>query len=393
VSDKSPLPRGWQHPESITLVCMSSSGDSPNSMQEASPGENVAVRTRWVIPLVLLGVSLGMSLAAMELGLRIWKGNLTGVPDPNPGISMIGHVYPGSYDLDLGYAPTPGAAALNPIWRTSAHISADGVRSNGRSQVEPTGPPIVAVGDSFTYGDEVNDRDTWPAALERLTGRPVVNGGVFGYGFDQIVLRSESLMHETEADTLIVSLIADDIRRCEYSYRYSWKPYFDVVDGKLIRGHDPVPLPDVEPPGENSLHGALRWSFLADFVLRRVDPHDWIVRGSVRIHRRGEEVARALVNRLADAAAVGGHRLLLVVQWLPKAESYHIGAVIEQARARRVEVLVVEPVLRVAIKNSPLGVKEFFNVRSVPGISAQVGHMSPAGNQFIAEFIAEAVKQ
>jgi hypothetical protein len=65
-------------------------------------------RSRWLIPLVLVSVSFASSLLAMELGLRIWKGSLTGSPDSNPGISMIGHVYPGSYDPALGYAPTMG---------------------------------------------------------------------------------------------------------------------------------------------------------------------------------------------------------------------------------------------------------------------------------------------
>ena len=31
----------------------------------------------------------------------------------------------------------------------------------------------------------------WPARLKRLLERPVLNGGVFGYGLDQIVLRAE----------------------------------------------------------------------------------------------------------------------------------------------------------------------------------------------------------
>ena len=43
----------------------------------------------------------------------------------------------------------------------------------------------MAVGDSFTFGDEVNDGQTWPAQLQQLTGRRVINGGVSGYGFDQ----------------------------------------------------------------------------------------------------------------------------------------------------------------------------------------------------------------
>jgi hypothetical protein len=33
------------------------------------------------------------------------------------------------------------------------------------------------------------DEETWPTQLQRLTGRRVLNGGVTGYGFDQMVLQ------------------------------------------------------------------------------------------------------------------------------------------------------------------------------------------------------------
>lgn len=52
----------------------------------------------------------------------------------------------------------------------------------------------MAVGDSFTYGEYVGDLDAWPAQLQRLTGRSGLNGGVSGYGLDQIVVRAERLM-------------------------------------------------------------------------------------------------------------------------------------------------------------------------------------------------------
>ena len=52
---------------------------------------------------------------------------------------------------------------------------------------------LLATGDSFTYGAEAADADTWPARLQGLLHLRVANGGVPGYGLDQIVLRSERL--------------------------------------------------------------------------------------------------------------------------------------------------------------------------------------------------------
>lgn len=349
-----------------------------------------ANRRRWRVPLLALLwlSSTVLSLLGLEVGLRLVKGvGFAEIPDPFAEVSMIGRVYPGSFDSHLGYVPTPGAFAPNPIWHTSAHIRRDGVRSNGADRPTPEGIPLVAVGDSFTYGDEVNDRDTWPAQLERLLGRPVINGGVFGYGLDQAVLRSEVLLEETSANYLIVSLIPDDVTRCEFSYRYSWKPYFDIEAGALVRRNDPVPPPSVAPPGEGLLRRSLRRSFLADFVLRRLDPNDWLVRGSVRVHKRGEEVSRHLLDRLADHAKERGHGLLVMLQWLPGESTRRAEPFIARARERGVEVLLIEKLLRRAIDSGEASQETFFHMRSVPGNPKQVGHMSAEGNRFVAEAI------
>jgi hypothetical protein len=345
------------------------------------------LRNPLLLGLLLLGSTL-LCVVGLEVGLRIFKGvGLGGTPDPFERVSMIGQAYPGSYDPKLGYAPTPGARAPNPIWGTTAHIRMDGVRSNGADRPTPVGIPLVAVGDSFTYGDEVDDRDTWPAHLERLLERPVINGGVFGYGLDQAVIRSEALMERFAADYLIVSLIADDVTRCEYSYRYAWKPYFDVDSSGLVRRNDPVPPPSMSPPGEGALRSGLRRSFLADFVLRRLDPNDWLLRGSVRVHRRGEEVSRLLVDRLADAAQERGHGLLIMLQWMPGASSQRAQPLIERARSRGVDLLLIESSLRREIDSSKFTREHFFHVRSVPGYPEQVGHMSAEGNGFVAASI------
>lgn len=340
-----------------------------------------------MLGLVLLGSSV-LSLIGLEVGLRLAKGvGFSVIPDPFAEVSMIGRAYPGSFDPHLGYVPTPGAKAPNPIWKTTAHIRWDGVRSNGEERPTPTGVPLVVVGDSFTYGDEVDDGDTWPAQLEGLLERPVINGGVFGYGLDQAVLRSEVLLEKFAADFLIVSLIADDVTRCEYSYRYSWKPYFDIESDALVRRNDPVPSPGFSPPGEGPLRRSLRKSFLADFVLRRLDPSDWLVRGSVRVHKRGEEVSRLLIDRLADAAQERGHGLLVMLQWVPGGSSSRADALVERARERGVDLLLIEKPLRRAINSSEFSMESFFHVRAVPGNPKQVGHMSPEGNRFVAAAI------
>jgi hypothetical protein len=69
---------------------------------------------------------------------------------------MLGAMYPARYDPLLGYAPTPGVHDLSGAVAT---IDARGLRENG-GPAPPPGPSILAVGDSFTFGDEVGDGST-----------------------------------------------------------------------------------------------------------------------------------------------------------------------------------------------------------------------------------------
>ena len=362
------------------------------SDSSGEPGAVARLERRGRSPLLLAGLailvaSLG-SLAFLEVALRIGRGSLLALPDPGGEIHMLGRLYPGSYDPRFGFVPTPGVASEN-VWGTTVTITPDGVRSNG-NPAPPAGAPIVAVGDSFTYGDEVDDDETWPSELERLLGRPVVNGGVFGYGFDQVALRAEALLERfPAADTLVVSLIPDDVLRCEYAYRYAWKPYFDVEEGRLVLRNVPVPPPHQGQPGESPWRRGLRWSLLADFVMRRLDPEGWLLPDSLRVHRQGVAVARLLVDRLADHAQRRGHRLLLMLQWHPLWDGDPADPVLERAAERGIEVLRVEPLLRAAMGSERGSAHRFFYIETESEGEIRVKHMNPAGNAQVARYLAE----
>lgn len=293
-------------------------------------------------------------------------------------------LWPQEYHPRLGYVPRPDyRAPAGAAW--SVRTEADGLRSNGG--VRPAGGPILAVGDSFTFGDEVADEDTWPANLERELGLAVLNGGVPAYGFDQTVLRAEDLLASRPVRGLIVSLIADDLRRCQLSvFCGAPKPYFDVSAGALELRNVPVPRPLASRP-------------LIAGLLRRSRLLNWIRQATLvmerREHRRGSEVAHLLLRRLGEQTRRGLPVLLLIQGPTPDG----------RATATRFRDSVL-PTLRgledvaaasgVASLNLVAAAWDEFQQhparRRALFLRDGEGHMTPAGNAWVAGHVARKLR-
>jgi len=88
------------------------------------------------------------------------------------------------------------------VYSVSASVDIDcrGFRTNGHDENNGGSPVILALGDSFTFGFGVGNRETWPARLEatlRKGGCPtarVINAGTISYGvFQELDLLMEHL--------------------------------------------------------------------------------------------------------------------------------------------------------------------------------------------------------
>jgi hypothetical protein len=341
---------------------------------------------------LLAAASVAATVVAAELALRIARGDLFARPSSGSGPMRLADSrgsYPAAYDPRLGYALRTGTSGTGNVWDRAVTIGADGLRESGGPR--PPGRPILALGDSFTFGDEVDDADTWPAQLEAMLGRPVLNGGVFGYGLDQIVLRGEQLLDgaASAADAVILSVLPEDVLRCEYSYRYAWKPYFEIANGELVLRNVPVPRPHEGPPGESRLRRGLRQSFVADRAFRWLDPDGWGVPDSVHVHRDGGEVARRLLERWIARMRGERRALLLVIQWSPQMIDVPVADLVTFARDRGVPVLELRPVLEPIVRSRGIGAAFYLHMQ--PGQSG-IGHMNPAGNRITAEAIEAALR-
>ena len=349
-------------------------------------------RTRNLVAIGLNGLFVVAStlfgLAVLEAVIRVWQGTgsrLRAVAAP------LRLPAPAAHDPLLGYIPQPNSLSLENYWDNRVTVTADGTRSNGNDS-RPQGPPILAVGDSFTFGDEVDDHETWPAHLERLTGRRVNNAGVFGYGFDQMVLRAEQLLERLDPapELLIVSLITDDVKRCEFSYRYAWKPYFEIDHGALTLRNVPVPTPDAQLPFEPPWQRWARMSLLGGRVMTRLHPDGWLLPQSVRVHEQGIEVSELLVDRLRDRFP--DLAMLFVLQWDPNRADQAALPALARAKRRGIPTLRMKPILRSVIGFDDDRIGELFFVQGGPG-GVKTRHMHDAGNRVVAKLIAERLRE
>ena len=333
--------------------------------------------------ILLVLAAILVSLGVLELGLRTWFwGYLFTWPNfVLEARTVLAQGDSGRYVHDdrLGYVPRAGYAA------PGLTIEADGRRSTG---APAPGAPILAVGDSFTFGAEVTDPQTWPAQLQHIVGRRVINAGVSGYGFDQIVLRAEALAPFYKPDAIVVAFIADDIRRTEMRRLWSAdKPYFDIENGMPVLRNVPVP-PRADPKTTLTFwQSTLGYSLLFDFILRRLDLlHDWFG-DHVRVHPpgTGERIACLLTKRLADLQRSSGARVLVVAEYDPVVWADPAFA----ARQRE----MTGALLGCAQKQG-LATLDSYDAMAATAKPRQLyvlWHMNEAGNALIARLVATAL--
>jgi len=93
-----------------------------------------------------------------------------------------------------------------------AQLAACG-RKPPRAQALPAGATVLALGDSLTSGVGASADTAYPAALQRLTGWKVINGGVSGDTSAQALDRLPSLLRQHQPALVIVSIGGNDFLR------------------------------------------------------------------------------------------------------------------------------------------------------------------------------------
>jgi len=335
--------------------------------------------------IALLAASIVLTLAVLELACRLERGRYYLLHWPNLVLdsregaaryldqAMV-------HDDELGYVPRP-----SHVHRDAAHDD-EGLRWTPAPAGLAPRPLLLATGDSLTYGAEVGDADTWPSRLQDLLGVRVLNGGVPAYGLDQVVLRSERLARQFQPQAIVVSFIADDLRRNELSRFVGFNKPHLIQAGDELAPAGPVPPPQPARQSLSRWDRLIGWSVLFNIVLRRLGwPEDWPA-DSVRVlpSGAGERMACPLMRRLAAL----GVPVLVVAQYDPDAWGDNPRIAGEQRRQASV-------VLRCAAQ-AGLATLDTYAALDQPGnrrLFMPEGHLIAEGNALTATAVAAALER
>ena len=141
------------------------------------------------------------------LGYEIYLRSVNYLPlSPQTRASILS--FPQAYHFNpvLGWDLTPGTQSFAPVspqaHATRARLLASGERATSPVAASPSAklaPQVIFLGDSFTFGDGLNDQETYPWVLQLKAPQLAVhNFAVPGYGTCQVYLKLKELLRSAQ---------------------------------------------------------------------------------------------------------------------------------------------------------------------------------------------------
>jgi hypothetical protein len=151
-----------------------------------------------------------------------------------------------AYDVTKGWRPQSNLRNMQVFDNRVLNTNSRGLRGTSEFPYErtPGKQRILIFGDSFTYGDDVSDHETYSYYLQQLLpNAEIINMGVHGYGHDQmlVLLQEEGIKYKP--DIVILGFVTADMNRNILHFRDYAKPRFIVERNTLRLIGSPVPPP------------------------------------------------------------------------------------------------------------------------------------------------------
>ena len=312
------------------------------------------------------------------------------------------------HDAELGWVNQPGLSLPNMYGPgVDLHIDERGFRvaSRGTARAAGSGPRAVCSGDSFTFGVGVADDRTWCAMLAAMgPGVTTVNMGQGAYGLDQAYLRYKRDGAKLAHDVQVFAYITDDVRRMQSTTAYGLnKPRLELRNDSLVTTNVPVPqfnahvgryrLAEVVR-NELRLMRLFRWArdslFHGQGIQRAGLTGTWTARDSLTwmtVRRVVDDLVR--VNDAKGSTLVVVHLPVFQEYWTSEADPWR-----ERMRGAAAGGAFVFVDLVEALRRFPAdSAGQMFIGFDIPGYAEGFGHLSVAGNAWVAGQLERSLQE
>ena len=322
-------------------------------------------------------------LCLVELTLRVkhHKFALTNFVEENWNLATW--EFPIQHDTKLGWIPKERYTTSSKDSKVTLTILNKGIRANGPDTFRRSNNKerVLAVGASTVFGSQVSDNETWPALLEKEANQEVLNGGVFAYGLDQVILRLDQLIPELRPSRVILGIHPDNFNQVTMSQKYGKKPYFEVVGNTLVLRNTPVPPTKKEL---TSYQKTMGYSYLAHYLLSKLSPQFWLEsHGEIKVHNQEREVSCLLLKEYSRLCAANKMKCSILFQYfkttVPEARNkvLALNSCIDKSS---VKIWDTYQPLETVKANNPILYDSFFDF-----------HMTPKGNAWVASYIKDRI--
>jgi hypothetical protein len=235
----------------------------------------------------------------------------------------------------------------------------------------------------MTFGDQVSDAETWPSYLERYTESRVINGGVFNYGIDQILIRTELLIEKFNPKIVIFSFIPRDIPRNGQSIRANLsKPYFTIKNERLELHNSHIKMNKNKITYEVDLFKKyMGYSIFINEYMMKINPKYWLIGNNKdwTIDNQPVEVSCLIMKRLQRVLAQNNIKGLVMAQYthydlFNDQRNKDTKKILNCAIQSNLQVIDMFPHLEAIRSKNSVEYNKLFNT-----------HMTAKGNSFIAE--------
>jgi hypothetical protein len=357
-------------------------------------------RNKYIFPILTLLFTFAIVGPIAELAYRVAKFGFDRTAifsflkdDDDITPDLVHQAYPIELDKTYGWIPSQRFNNLPNIWKSKITVLEDSRRSNDQPTPKNDRCSILAVGDSFTFGDEVSDGESWPAYLEKELHCPVINAGVCAYGIDQAALRAKHFIELYKPKVLVFSIIMDDIFRTTQSIRQGLaKPYYTIENDKLLFHEVTESLARstkeyaVRTEGPRPIRDFLSNSHLLDDFMYRLAPRFWRGLQNKYTGQHPEELSCRILQELDKFTQERNIQFFLVFQHLKGfqdcGEFEESQKIVACLKGTKISIFDTGPALKIVQDGDPKRYDGFFKA-----------HMTAEGNKYTAKAIADHLRK